>query len=82
MNDINHSAALGQAITGSGEPTAKHKVGDRVRIKFGRDRGSYATVVYAAVFCNDGETDVYYGIQLDAVEDHPLGYSEYELDPA
>lgn len=58
------------------EQSTKYKVGDRVRIKFGRLRGYYATIV-----SKGGDDGTYYGITL-ADGGNPIGYSEYELDPA
>lgn len=54
----------------------RYRCGDRVRIKFGRERGHYGTVRHVG-----GDDGTYYGIKLDADSD-PIGYSEYELDPA
>lgn len=58
------------------EQSTKYKVGDRVRVKFGRMRGYYATIV-----SKGGDDGTYYGITL-ADGGNPIGYSEYELDPA
>lgn len=54
----------------------RYKSGDRIRVKFGRERGHYGTVVHCG-----GDDGTYYGIKLDA-DGNPIGYSEYELDPA
>jgi len=51
-------------------------VSDRVRIKFGRDRGHYGTIV-----SKGGDDGTYYGVKLDC-HDKEVGYSEYELDHA
>jgi hypothetical protein len=48
---------------------------DRVRIKFGADRGCYGTVVHIG-----GDDGTYYGVSLDIQPGKPVGYSEYELD--
>ena len=58
------------------EQSTKYKVGDRVRVKFGRLRGYYATIV-----SKGGDDGTYYGI-TQADGGNPIGYSEYELDPA
>ena len=52
---------------------SKFKEGDRVRIKFGCDRGKYGTISHIG-----GDDGTYYGVVLDC---HPndVGYSEYEL---
>jgi len=49
---------------------------DRVRIKFGSDRGHYGTVIYVG-----GNEGGYYGVKLDCVM-NPVGYSDYELELA
>lgn len=54
----------------------RFKVHDRVRIKFGRDRGHYGTVTSSG-----GDDGTYYGVKLDC-HDAEVGYSEYELDAA
>lgn len=56
--------------------TPQFRVGDRVRIKFGADRGHYGTVTSSG-----GDDGTYYGVKLDC---HPveMGYSEYELAAA
>jgi len=55
--------------------STKFKVGDRVRIKFGRDRGHYGRII-----SKGGDDGTYYGLQLEPGS-NPVGYSEYELDP-
>lgn len=49
---------------------------DRVRVKFGADRGHYGTVIHCG-----GDDGTYYGVKLDCNAE-PVGYSEYELDAA
>lgn len=58
------------------ERKSKFKKFDRVRVKFGVDRGHYGTIVHVG-----GDDGTYYGVKLDC---HPntMGYSEYELDAA
>jgi len=53
---------------------SRFAVNDRVRIKFGCDRGHYGTVVSSG-----GDDGTYYGVKLDC-HDAVMGYSEYELD--
>lgn len=52
----------------------RFKLFDRVRVRFGVDRGHYGTV--ASVGGDDG---TYYGIKLDC-HDKEVGYSDHELD--
>lgn len=52
------------------------KTTDRVRVKFGTDRGHYGTVISVG-----GDDGTYYGVKLDC-HDKAMGYSEYELDLA
>ena len=52
----------------------KYTIGQRVRIKFGVDRGHYGTIVHLG-----GTSGPYYGVKLDC-HDRPVGYSEYELE--
>lgn len=54
----------------------KYAVNQRVRIKFGVDRGHYGTIIYLG-----GTSGPYYGVKLDC-HDRPVGYSEYELELA
>lgn len=56
--------------------TSRFKKGNRVRIKFGIDRGSYGTI--RSVGGDDGS---YYGVKLDCYEPE-VAYSEYELELA
>ena len=56
--------------------TYRFKVGERVRIKFGVDRGHYGTIIHLG-----GETGPYYGVKMDC-HDRPVGYSENELEAA
>jgi len=49
---------------------------DRVRVKFGADRGHYGTIRHVG-----GEDGTYYGVKLDC-HDKEVGYSEYELEQA
>ena len=65
------------AASGVIAKVGRYKSGDRIRIKFGRERGRYGTVVLCS-----GDDGTYYGIKLDADGGNPIGYSEYELDPA
>jgi hypothetical protein len=55
---------------------SKYKRGDRVRIKFGRDRGHYGTITHVG-----GDDGTYYGVKLDC-HDREMGFSQYELDMA
>ena len=55
---------------------SKFQERDRVRVKFGVDRGHYGTVVSVG-----GDDGTYYGVKLDC-HDKLMGYSEYELDAA
>lgn len=55
---------------------AKFSLNDRVRIRFGVDRGHYGTVIHVG-----GDDNNYFGIKLDCASD-PAGYSDYELAPA
>lgn len=48
----------------------------RVRVKFGIERGHYGTIVHKGA---DGVT--YYGVKLDC-HDKPVKHSEYELEDA
>jgi hypothetical protein len=54
---------------------SKYKRGDRVRIKFGRDRGHYGTITSVG-----GDDGTYYGVQLDCYKGGDMGYSQYELE--
>ena len=54
----------------------RFRIHDRVRIKFGRDRGHYGTIVSSG-----GDDGTYYGVKLDC-HDAEVGYCEYELDNA
>jgi len=49
---------------------------DRVRVKFGRDRGHYGTIKHVG-----GDDGTYYGVKLDC-HDKEMGFSEYELEQA
>lgn len=53
------------------------KIGDRVRIKFGVNRGKYAEVTHVG-----GDDGTYYGIRIEGEPDgrRDIGYSEYELE--
>ena len=50
------------------------EVYDRVRIKFGIDRGRYGTIIHKG-----GDNGDYYGVELDCAP-NPVGYSDYELE--
>lgn len=54
----------------------RFRVNDRVRVKFGVDRGHYGTIRSCG-----GDDGTYYGVKLDC-HDAEVGYSEYELDAA
>lgn len=49
------------------------KFGDRVRIRYGVDRGHYGTIVSVG-----GDDGTYYGVTLDC-HPRPAGYCEHEL---
>lgn len=49
---------------------------DRVRIKFGANRGCYGTIRYIG-----GDDGTYYGVMLDT-DTVQVGYSDYELEAA
>ncbi len=55
---------------------SRFKVHNRVRVKFGIDRGHYGTITHVG-----GDDGTYYGVKLDC-HDKEVGYSEDELDPA
>jgi hypothetical protein len=59
-----------------GDSSPRFKVNNRVRVKFGADRGHYGVIVSSG-----GDDGTYYGVKLDC-HDNPVGYSEYELDKA
>lgn len=50
------------------------KMWDRVRIKFGSQRGCCGRIEFIG-----GDDGTYYGVLLDA-DTKPVGYSEYELE--
>ena len=52
----------------------RFSVNDRVRVKFGVDRGHYGTIRSSG-----GDDGTYYGVKLDC-HDSEMGYSEYELE--
>lgn len=58
---------------------ARFKMHDRVRVKYGAERGHYGTVVHVG-----GDNSNYYGVKLDADREDCIGvgYSDYELDRA
>lgn len=64
------------ATTDSTTPAGKFKYHDRVRIKFGTNRGCYGTVTHCG-----GDNGTYYGVKLDTWPNE-MGFSEYELDHA
>lgn len=49
-------------------------VRDRVRVKFGANRGCYGTIVHVG-----GDDGTYYGVKLDTWPE-AMGFSEYELE--
>lgn len=51
-------------------------IGDRVRIKYGANRGHYGTIRHIRE-----DDEPYYGVVLDC-ETTPIGYSDYELEAA
>ena len=53
----------------------RFKVGDRVRVKFGIDRGKYAFVS-----SQGGDDRTYYGIIFDGETSDAVGYCDYELE--
>lgn len=58
----------------------RFKMHDRVRVKYGAERGHYGTVVHVG-----GDNLNYYGVKLDADPRDDcigVGYSDYELDRA
>jgi len=52
----------------------RFKVGDRVRVKFGIDRGKYAVVT-----SQGGDDGTYYGIRFEGETSPDVGYCDYEL---
>ena len=56
------------------DANVQFSIGDRVRVKFGRDRGYYGTVRYVG-----GDDGSYLGVMLDCHESQ-MGYSNYELE--
>lgn len=54
----------------------RFRVRDRVRIKFGANRGHYGTVTHVG-----GDDGTYYGVKLDTWPSE-MWFSEYELDAA
>lgn len=49
---------------------------DRVRVRFGVDRGHYGTIISVG-----GDDGTYYGVKLDC-HPEPVGYCEHELSSA
>lgn len=54
----------------------KFRVHDRVRVKYGANRGHYGTITHVG-----GDDGTYYGVKLDTWSEE-MGFSEYELDYA
>ena len=54
----------------------KYRVNDRVRVKFGVNRGCYGTIKTVT-----GDNGTYYGVKLDTWHTE-IGFSEYELEYA
>lgn len=67
---------LANDVAGSLPLRSQFKRGDRVRVKFGVDRGHYGTIRNVG-----GDDGTYYGVKLDC-HDAEMGYSEYELEAA
>lgn len=63
-------------VVGSLPLKSRFSRGDRVRVKFGVDRGHYGTIRSVG-----GDDGTYYGVKLDC-HDAEMGYSEYELGAA
>ena len=61
-------------VVGSLPLKGRFKRFDRVRVRFGRDRGHYGTIRSVG-----GDDGTYYGVKLDC-HDAEMGYSEYELE--
>jgi hypothetical protein len=47
---------------------------DRVRVKYGVDRGHYGTIMHCG-----GDDGKYYGVKLDCYPEE-VGYSDHELE--
>lgn len=55
-------------------------VGQRVRIKFGVNRGYYGAVVSVTDGRDHGGEGYYYGVVVGGEHQKPLGYCDYELE--